>query len=59
MGILLTPMQMERGSFFMLLMPMAAAVPSTVAMRADKKAISSVLYRASITALLSNIWLYH
>ena len=59
MGMLLIPIQMDLGSFFMLLMPMAAAVPSTVAIRADNRAMSRVLYRASIMAVLSNICPYH
>ena len=42
-GRLLMPIKMARGTLFKLLIPMAAAVPMTVAMRADKNAIKSVL----------------
>ena len=43
MGMLLIPMTIFRGVFFMLLMPMAAAVPKMVAARAEIKAMSRVL----------------
>ena len=42
-GMLFTPMTMVRGTFFMLLMPIAATVPIIVAMSADREAISRVL----------------
>ncbi len=43
MGMLVTPMRRERGTRFMPLMAMAAAVPIMTAIREDKNAISSVL----------------
>ena len=58
-GILVMPMIIVRGSGFMLLMAMDAAVPMMVAISADTKAMSSVLTRASIMVALSNIWVYH
>ena len=42
-GILLSPMQIVRGSFFIAESPMAAAVPRIVAISADRNAISNVL----------------
>ena len=53
------PISMVFGRAFMLFMAMEAAVPMTVAIRADKNAIISVLYRASIMLRLANIWVYH
>ena len=53
------PMMIVRGSGFMLLMAMDAAVPMMVAISADTKAMSSVLTRASMMVALSNIWVYH
>ena len=53
------PLMIVRGSGFMLLMAMDAAVPMMVAISADTKAMSSVLTRASIMVALSNIWVYH
>ena len=45
--------------FFILLMPMAAAVPSTVANIAATRAIIRVFFRASSSIRSSNIWTYH
>ena len=42
-GMLLSPMQIVLGSFFIEEIPIAAAVPRIVAISADRKAISSVL----------------
>ena len=42
-GILLSPMQIVRGSFFIAESPMAAAVPRIVAISADRNATSNVL----------------
>ena len=58
MGMLLTPMTMERGSFFMLFMPMAAAVPMTVAASAESRAIRSVLCRAFMMAVSCSMSAY-
>ena len=41
--MLLSPMQIVLGSFFIEEIPIAAAVPRIVAISADRKAISSVL----------------
>ena len=42
-GMLLIPMKMVFGAFLILLMPMAAAVPRIVAIRAERKAMIRVL----------------
>ena len=57
-GMLLIPMTMVRGIRFMLLMPMAAIVPMTVAIRADANAMSSVLFKAFMMAESWNICVY-
>ena len=58
MGMLLTPITRVFGSRFMELIPKAAAVPMTEAARAETKAISSVLYKASMMAASWNISKY-
>ena len=57
-GILVMPMMMVRGSGFMLLMAMDAAVPMMVAISADTKAMTRVLTSASMMVALSNICVY-
>jgi hypothetical protein len=47
-GILVIPSNIVRGIFFILFIAKAAAVPIIVAIRADKKAISNVVYKALI-----------
>ena len=58
MGMLLMPMTMFFGVFFIPFMPTAAAVPRMVDTRAEMKAMSRVLYRASMIEALPNIWIY-
>jgi hypothetical protein len=58
-GILVIPMKMVRGTRFMPLIAMAAAVPIITAIREDKNAMSSVLYSAVIIVSLENICVYH
>ena len=53
------PMIIVRGSGFMLLMAMDAAVPMMVAISADKNAISRVFCKAAMMLRLANIWVYH
>ena len=59
MGILVIPITMVFGTALMEPMDRAAAVPMTVAARADTKAMTSVVVKALIMERLSNIWAYH
>jgi len=52
MGILVSPIKTVRDFFFIPCMPMAARVPSMVAIRAESRAMISVVYRAFM------IWLF-
>ena len=58
-GMLFKPIIRLRPVGFIALMPMAAAVPSTVAISADRKAISKVLCKACMMVAFEKSSPYH
>ena len=59
MGMLVTPIMVVRNFRCMDWIPIAAAVPMTVAIRADRRAMIRVVYRAFIICSFLNSSTYH